>query len=179
MKLKTIGAISVASVLFTAANANAGNVLYDLYAGVTIGVGAATQFADHHNNTENAQSYGAVVGLDIPVLRLELEYNYMNSDIIKMHAGFVNLYAKMPSTVVHPYLGVGIGSVFGGDIDIPDIDGGTAYQGMLGLTFDVPALPIKIDAEARATYAPDVYKIGDVKPDVLQYEGRLKLRYIF
>lgn len=181
MKLKTAGILTMASVLFTGANANASNVLYDFYAGATIGVGASSQFGGHDNKTENAQSYGAVLGVDIPVLRIEGEYSYLNHDLVKMHVGMANLYVKMPSTVVHPYLGVGIGGVFGGDVDIPSVDikHGAAYQGMLGLTFDVPALPIKIDAEARALYAPDIYEFGNKKPDILQYEGRLKLRYVF
>lgn len=181
MKLKTAGVLTAISVMFMGANANASNVLYDFYAGATIGVGAISQFGAHNNKTENAQSFGAVLGLDIPVLRIEAEYNMSNNDILKMHTAMANLYLKMPSTVVHPYFGVGVGGVFGGNVKNANIDlsHGAAYQGMLGLTFDVPVLPIKIDAEARAVYAPDVYNTSDGKPDVLQYEGRLKLRYIF
>ena len=181
MKLKTAGVLTAISVMFMGANANASNVLYDFYAGATIGVGAISQFGAHNNKTENAQSFGAVLGLDIPVLRIEAEYNMSNNDILKMHTAMANLYLKMPSTVVHPYLGVGVGAVFGGSVDISgvDIDNGAAYQGMLGLTFDIPVLPIKIDTEGRVLYAPDVFQVGDQKPDLLQYDARIKLRYIF
>ena len=50
---------------------------------------------------------------------------------------------------------------------------------MLGVTFDIPVLPLKIDAEGRALYAHNLYSIENENPDLLQYELRLKLRYIF
>ena len=28
-------------------------------------------------------------------------------------------------------------------------------------------------------YLPNIYEIANIAPDILQYEGRLKLRYIF
>lgn len=179
MNIKTIGAFGLASVLFTGA-ANAGNMLFDFYAGATVGAGAASFLADD-SETKNSQSYGLVAGLDIPALRFEAEYNYINNDIAKTNIGMVNAYFKMPSTVVHPYLGVGVGAVFGGSVDISgvDIDTGAAYQGMLGLTFDIPVLPIKIDTEGRVLYAPDIFQVGNQKPDLLQYDARIKLRYIF
>ena len=178
MKIKSMAVMAAVSAIFYGTNATAG-ALFDLYAGATIGAGGATLFADGNDHTNSAQSYGAVIGLDIPVFRFELEYNYMNSDNTKMHLGMINAYAKMPSTVIHPYIGVGVGSVFSGDSDAIDIDTVAAYQGMLGVTFDIPVLPLKIDAEGRALYAPNIYDVSNVKPDILQYELRLKLRYIF
>ena len=82
--------------------------------------------------------------------------------------------------MVKPYLGVGVGNVFSGkDNDFVDIDSVIAYQGMLGVTFDIPVLPIDVDVEGRVLYAADIYDIAGIKPDFLQYEGRLKLRYVF
>jgi histidinol-phosphate aminotransferase len=60
-----------------------------------------------------------------------------------------------------------------------DIDDAVAYQGMLGLTFDMPVMPFNIDLEGRVLYAPDMFEIAELKPDFLQYEGRVKLRYVF
>lgn len=179
MKLKYAGILTaLPMMLFFETGANAG-ALFDLYAGATIGAGAATMFADGNDHTTSAQSYGAVVGIDIPVLRFELEYDYLNADSAKLHLGMINAYAKMPSTVVHPYLGIGIGNVFGGKDGEIELDSAVAYQGMLGVTFDIPVLPLKVDAEGRALYTPNLYDIANVQPDLLQYEIRLKLRYIF
>lgn len=179
MKLKYAGILTVVSILFADTSANAG-ALFDVYAGATIGVGAATMFADDKDVTHSAQSYGAVVGLDIPVFRFELEYDYLQADSIEMHLGMINAYAKMPLPVVKPYLGVGVGNVFSGkDNDFVDIDSVIAYQGMLGVTFDIPVLPIDVDVEGRVLYAADIYDVAGIKPDFLQYEGRLKLRYVF
>lgn len=178
MKIKTAGILTAVSIFFFASNANA-SLLFDIYAGATVGVGAATSFVDGKNHTKSSQSYGAVVGIDIPVLRMELEYDYLNTELAKMHLGMINAYLKMPTALVQPYLGAGIGNIFGGDADGIDLDKELAYQGMLGLTFDIPVLPIKIDAEARVLYAPDIFNMNNIKPDILHYDARVKLRYIF
>ena len=79
--------------------------------------------------------------------------------------------------------------VFGGDATV-SVDGvktdynvktSAAYQAMLGATIDILALPIKFDVEGRVLYAPNVYTIDatDSKPDMLQYNIRAKVRYIF
>ena len=60
-----------------------------------------------------------------------------------------------------------------------DIDSVAAYQAMLGVTFDIPVLPIDVDVEGRVLYAADIYDYNGLKPDFLQYEARLKLRYVF
>ncbi|MDR0727180.1 MAG: hypothetical protein LBF37_03900 [Rickettsiales bacterium] len=179
MNLKKLtGIVTLASVLGFASNANAA-VVYDLYAGLTVGAGAATVFADHDNDTTGAQSFGAMFGLDIPVVRVEAEYNFLNDHDAKLHVGMANVYLKMPSVGIKPYLGVGVGGVFSGRHDDVDAKTAAAYQGMLGLTFDMPVLPLKIDGEARVLYAPDFVKVADVKPDLLHYELRIKLRYVF
>ena len=179
MKLKSIGFLTAATLLLAAGNANA-NLLFDVYAGATAGFGGATVSIDGHHNSDAAQSYGAVLGLDIPLVRAELEYNYMTAGDLKMHAGMANAYLKMPTLLIQPYLGAGIGMIFDGDAGHGvNVDTTMAYQGMLGLTFDIPVLPFKIDAEARALYAADIFKVANEKADVIQYEGRIKLRYIF
>ena len=101
----------------------------------------------------------------------------------------LNLYAKMPSTVILPYIGAGIGMAFGGKQEITEngvktkysIDSTAAYQAMLGATIDILKLPIKFDVEGRVLYAPDIYKIEatNTTPDMLQYGVRAKVRYIF
>lgn len=178
MKLKYASILTILTIAISGAPAHAG-ALFDLYAGATIGAGAATVFVNDDNDTHSAQSYGAVVGIDIPVFRFELEYDYAHPDNANLHLGMINAYAKLPTPVINPYLGVGIGNIFGGKAGEIDIESVMAYQGMLGITFDVPVLPIKIDAEGRALYAPDLYNIDGISPDLLQYELRLKLRYIF
>ena len=178
MKLKYAGILTAVSAIFSINNANAG-ALFDLYAGATVGAGAATMFLEEKDETHSAQSYGAVVGLDIPVFRFELEYDYLQTDSANLHLGMINIYGKMPTPVIQPYLGVGAGNVFGGKYNDIDVESVMAYQGMLGVTFDIPVLPIKVDAEGRALYAPNLYDVANVKPDLLQYELRLKLRYIF
>ena len=52
---------------------------------------------------------------------------------------------------------------------------------MLGATIDVLALPIKFDVEGRVLYAPNLYKVEGthLTPDMLQYNIRAKVRYIF
>lgn len=178
MKLKYAGILTAISTIFSINSANAG-ALFDLYAGATVGAGAATMFLEEENDTHSAQSYGAVVGLDIPVFRFELEYDYLQTDGANLHLGMINIYGKMPTPVIQPYIGVGAGNVFGGKYNDIDVESVMAYQGMLGVTFDIPVLPIKVDAEGRALYAPNLYDVANVKPDLLQYELRLKLRYIF
>ncbi len=177
--------ITTAAAIF-AAPANA-NLLFDLYAGATIGIGGATLgtdlFDSDKQDSYSAQSYGLVAGIDIPLFRLEAEYDFINIDQdAKLHVGMVNGYFKIPGlVVVNPYIGVGVGATFDVDADFMEHDGGAAYQAMLGLTFNVPALPIKIDAEGRALYAPDFATVAGTSTtiDAVQYDIRAKVRYIF
>ena len=93
-----------------------------------------------------------------------------------------NAYVKLPGlAVVNPYIGVGVGAILGGDSDVENykaFDSTIAYQGMLGATLNIPAVPFKIDLEGRVLMASDIYeKLHDSM--VLQYDARIKLRYIF
>lgn len=182
MKLKSAVLLTAFSTLFLTAGANAG-LLIDPYLGVTVGAGGAAVFLQDQTLTENAQSYGAVVGMDIPLFRIEAEYDYLNNSLLFMHTGMVNAYFKIPSAVIHPYIGVGAGMVFDGetkDMISLKIKDDFAYQGMLGLTFDLPVIPFNIDAEARVLYVPDAYVyLSGNEPDILHYDLRLKLRYVF
>lgn len=183
MKIKSLGILTAATVMLSAGAANA-NFLFDIYAGGTYGIGGYTVFADDDHQSYSSQSYGAVLGMDIPLFRFELEYNYLDADELTMNMGLINAYFKFPVPVVKPYIGVGIGSTFSSKYEPSaaphiDIDDTMVYQGMLGVTFDIPVIPFNIDVEGRALYAPDLYTMGDLEPDVLQYEGRVKLRYVF
>lgn len=175
--------ILAAAIAMAGANANA-NMLFDIYAGATVGVGGATVFVDDSTTTKMAQSYGAVVGMDIPLARVELEYDYLDHKNANMQLGMVNAYLKMPTPILKPYIGVGVGSTFAGEYEMNsavkvDIDNTIAYQAMLGLTFDIALLPINIDVEGRALYIPDVFEKWGVEPDVLYYDVRAKVRYVF
>lgn len=178
MKLKTTGILTLVSVLGFAANANAG-VVMDMYAGATVGAGGLTVMTDGSDTSDSVNSYGAMFGIDIPVLRAEVEYNHLSNSDLKMDLAMVNGYLKMPSTVIKPYIGVGIGSAFNGKISGLDISSNPAYQGMVGVTFDIPAMPIKIDAEGRVLYVPDFVEFYSIKSDLLNYDFRIKLRYVF
>lgn len=181
MQLKTFGILTTTIIMgMGAANANP---IWDIYMGATVGAGGVTIFADNNDKTYASQTFGAMFGIDIPAFRFEGEYNYLRASDFNTNLAMVNAYFKMPSTVIKPYLGLGVGASFSGDYDVKDIKSSmkttAAYQGMLGLTMDLPALPLKFDIEGRVLYAPDIFSKFDVKPDLLHYDARLKLRYVF
>ena len=93
-----------------------------------------------------------------------------------------NAYVKLPGlVVVNPYIGVGVGMMFDASSDYYQVklDSTIAYQGMLGATLDIPALPFKIDIEGRAIYMPELYSKNNIEVDGIQYDARIKLRYVF
>lgn len=183
MKTKSFGILTATAIMLTAGAANA-NLLFDIYAGGTYGIGAHTLFVDDEHISKSSQTYGAILGMDIPMFRIELEYNYLDADKITTNLGLVNAYFKLPTPVFKPYIGAGIGTTFSGKYkptNMPhiDIEDTLAYQGMLGITLDIPVLPFNIDVEGRVLYAPDMFEIANENVDLLQYEGRVKLRYVF
>lgn len=188
MKINSISLISLVSMLTCASAANAG-VVADFYIGGMAGVGGQTMFADHKNETDASRVFGAIAGMDLPIFRIEGEYDYFASSDLDTNAAMLNLYAKLPSTVILPYIGGGIGMVFGGDYTVTEsgikteynVDTTAAYQAMLGATIDVLAIPLKFDVEGRVLYAPDLFTVTgtDTKPDMLQYNIRAKVRFIF
>ena len=68
MKTKTLGFLTTAAIMLTAGTANA-NLLFDVYAGGTFGIGGYTLFADK-NESFSSTTYGAVLGMDIPMFRI-------------------------------------------------------------------------------------------------------------
>ena len=182
--MKLNSKIFACAVLATSvAGTASANPVMDVYAGGMLGVGGTSMYWDEHHKNEAAQSFGAILGIDIPLLRIEGEYNHIVNDDFSTNDAMLNAYFKMLSTLIHPYFGVGVGSMFGGHIDNGivkyDIKTTVAYQGMLGLTFDIFALPVNFDIEGRVLYAPNFVEIGTQKPDMLQYDARLKVRYVF
>ena len=188
---KYISCLMFSFLFIFAANAS---VLVDFYAGGTASVGRSLTMTpaigSHPKSDVNkpADSFGAVVGLDLPLLRAEAEYNYLVSDKIDMHAGMLNGYVKMfPLPIVKPYIGAGFGRVFGGKIgddqNSEDVRSSMAYQGMLGLQFDVTATPLFVDVEGRVFYAPEICRHETLGEEYnvayLQYDARVKLRYVF
>lgn len=182
MKINSISLISLVSAIALTTSANAGAIT-DFYAGVMLGAGGNTLFADHHNTSDSSMLAGAMIGVDIPLFRIEGEYNYLTSADIHANTAMVNAYFKMPSTLIMPYIGAGFGVLFGGEHEIDnqtiDMDSVAAYQGMAGVTLDIPLLPVKFDVEGRVLYAPNVYEVLNEKPDLMEYNLRLKARYIF
>lgn len=188
MKINSLSVISVLSVLTLGANANAG-VIADFYIGGMVGAGGQTMFTHDEHASSASTLFGALIGVDIPAFRIEGEYNYIYSDEINANAAMLNAYFKVPSTLIQPYLGGGIGMLFSGKHEITtdgittkyDIDSTAAYQAMLGATIDILAVPLKFDVEGRALYAPDIYKIEatNTTPDLMEYNVRVKMRYIF
>ncbi|MBO4583381.1 MAG: hypothetical protein J5714_04995 [Alphaproteobacteria bacterium] len=180
MKLKT--SIILCSLITPVVTPAIANSVFDLYAGVSVGVGAQTMFGDGRDVTNTAQSFGAMFGIDVPMFRTELEYTYIGESDSHANIGFANAYFKMPSTAIRPYLGLGIGVMFSGEENEKynkKFDTKPAYQGMLGVTIDVPKLPFKFDVEAHAIYIPDVLRFGTERPDIFHYEAKIKLRYLF
>ena len=190
MKINSLSLISVVSTLAVASAANA-SVVADFYIGGMVGVGGQTLFTSNEHDSSTSRLLGAIAGVDIPVFRIEGEYNYIDSDALDTNAVMVNAYLKVPSTLIMPYIGAGFGTVFGGKYEHNeaatgiktryDIHSTAAYQAMLGATIDILAVPIKFDVEGRVLYAPDIYKIeaANVSPDLMEYNARIKMRYIF
>ncbi|MBP5707450.1 MAG: outer membrane beta-barrel protein [Alphaproteobacteria bacterium] len=187
MKLNYTSILTAATLMIAGANANAG-VVFDPYVGATAGIGGQRFTANDKTKTHSAQSYGAIAGVDIPFLRVEAEYNYMDGEKVDIQAGLLNAYIKMPGVlVVTPYIGGGIGMVWKVDVDdsmhIGDYkeSGKAIYQGMLGVTFDIPTMPFKIDVEGRVMYAPKLIDVTamDETASGTQYDARIKLRYVF
>lgn len=170
-KLLTISALSFGIV----SSANAGWIMTP-YMGASAGMGRQTVHTNGFNTTADAESYGAMFGIDLPIIRVEAEYNYLTTDALEVNATMLNAYIKIPSLIVKPYFGAGVGTVFGGTANI---DSTAAYQAMIGATIDILKLPIKPEIEARAIYAKDIINTDLINSDLLQYEVRLKLKYVF
>ena len=179
---KILCAALIALAPFTA------RAVVDIYAGASASLGGSvtTMPGDLSNITNRANSFGAMVGADIPFFRIEGEYNYLMTQNLNIHAAMANAYFRfLPTPLMRPYVGVGLGTVLGGTVgdtgDISSQQNSMAYQGMAGMTFDLVGTPLLMDVEGRVFYAPNVYEapmgIGDI--GFMQYDLRAKLRYVF
>jgi opacity protein-like surface antigen len=185
--------LALAAVL-AAGGARAASI--DIYAGGFGGYGASVTFMPAGTTRPSSitdlkkpgQSFGAVAGIDIPVVRIEGEYDYISSENVSLNAVMANIYLKMPTPVVKPYIGAGFGTTFGGKIDADAVGGqkiefksSMAFQGMAGLQIGIPVTSLFLDLEARAFYAPGIYEfpVVDKKIGFLQADLRVKLRYAF
>lgn len=182
MKLNSKSIFAAAALMLAGANANA-DLIADWYAGATAGFGGSTIYSSNNDKSWGAQSYGAIIGVDLPVVRFEGEYDFLHADGFDMNVAMGNAYVKLPGlAVVNPYIGVGVGFLMNAKTNIyttKDIEPNVAYQGMLGATLNIPALPFKIDLEGRALLVSKIYKVEDTEFHAIQYDARIKLRYVF
>jgi len=140
MKINSLSLISTLAVLSCVSSANAG-VIADFYVGGMVGAGGQTLFTKDKHDNSTSKLLGAIAGMDIPVFRIEAEYNYIDSSDLSTNAAMLNAYFKVPSTIILPYIGGGVGMVFGGENTMTagaietkyDIDSTAAYQGMFWL----------------------------------------------
>ena len=183
MKLNSTGLLTAAAIMFMGTNANA-NLLFDIYGGASVGMGGTTMFIDDEHPGFSATSYGALVGVDLPLFRIESDYSFIDTSDMNLNLAMVNAYFKIPTPMIKPYFGAGVGTVFDGKYEPNALtsvksESAMAYAGMLGLTVDLPVLPFIFDIEGRIIYANDVFEFGNDNADLLHYEGRLKVRYEF
>jgi opacity protein-like surface antigen len=179
MKLKKLIPAAVLSVGLLS-SANAGWVVSP-YMGASAGFGRQTVYSGDLSETSSARSYGAMLGLDLPLISIEGEYNYLDANNLEANIAMLNAYLKIPSVIVKPYIGAGFGTMFGGTEteSNTDLKSTSAYQGMIGAAIDILKLPIKPEIEARVLYVPNIIDNGFAQPDLLQYEARLKVKYVF
>ena len=90
MKLKT--SIILSTTAMALSTPVFANPVWDLYAGATVGAGAQTVFADDHDATNAAQSFGAMFGVDSDYEFIVVSHNYIfyyqDEDVIYI----VNIY---------------------------------------------------------------------------------------
>ncbi|MDR0967489.1 MAG: hypothetical protein LBL75_01505 [Rickettsiales bacterium] len=175
--MKKLFVLSLAGVMFAGAGQAA---IMDLYIGATGGLGGQHYFIkDAGNHNEYAKSYGAVFGIDIPVIRAEIEYNYLKTDVLETNLAMANIMAKIfPMPIITPYIGAGAGMQFDGrlsDVSLKNARSTWAAQGLIGASVDIPLASLSLDAEGRAVYLPNF--AADAQ--ALHYELRAKLRYTF
>ncbi|MDR1826075.1 MAG: hypothetical protein LBQ49_00095 [Rickettsiales bacterium] len=163
-------------------------MIVDFYVGGVASVGNNIAFSvpAEGNIKKSANSFGAVAGVDLPIIRVEGEYGFLTSKTIDLHVGMVNGYIKLfPTPIVKPYIGLGVGRVLGGSVDGgADINSAMGYQAMAGLQFSIPMTPLFFDIEGRVFYADDVATVSIpplAEKDIgfAQYDIRGKIRIAF
>ncbi len=142
---------TLAATLFTFSTAHAG-----IYA--SIGIGAALNegsvtYADAVQDYKNTPAYSASVGYELPLpildVRGEVEYlrirpEVKDGDNSKFDGIFLNGYTDIPLVpFVDPYIGAGVGYTRF------DHNNSTAYQGMAGIEYGIPFVPVTLAGEYR------------------------------
>ena len=113
MKLISTSLLTAAAIMFMGTNANA-NLLFDIYGGASVGMGGTTMFIDDEHPGFSATSYGALVGVDLPLFRIEGDYSFIDTSDMNLNLAMVNAYFKIPTPMIKPYFGAGVGTVFDG-----------------------------------------------------------------
>lgn len=102
---------------------------------------------------KNSPIYSVAAGYELPIPfispRVEAEYLHLKADTkqgenAKFDGAFLNGYATIPFIpVIDPYVGAGIG------MTRFDHNNSPAFQGMAGIEYSIPVLPITFGAEYR------------------------------
>ncbi len=159
----------------------------DLYIGGAVGMGAMQVNGSDDTTFSGTGSFAGAFGINLPLFRVEAEYNYFTASKsgadLALQMAMVNAYIKpFAIPVIKPYFGAGAGAIIAGDIG-HDVDANNtpAFQGMLGVSIDIPAMPIGFDVEGRVVYSPNAFefKTMSTEYDILGYEARVKMRYEF
>ncbi len=121
-------------------------------AGASLNEGSVT-YEDALQDYKNTPVYAAAVGYELPLpildVRAEVEYLRIRPEVkhgsdSKFDGVFLNGYADVPLIpVVDPYVGAGIGYTRF------EHNNSTAYQGMLGVEYEVPFMPVSLAGEYR------------------------------
>lgn len=138
-------------VLLATTNAKAG-IYGSIGAGISLNDGSAVHdsvMSDYKNTPVYAFALGYELPFPLLDARGEVEYlrirpNAKYGSDSKIDAAFINGYADIPLIpIVDPYVGIGIGYARFDHTNTP------ALQGMAGLEYEIPVLPLTIGAEYR------------------------------
>ncbi|MBF0381045.1 MAG: outer membrane beta-barrel protein [Magnetococcales bacterium] len=153
--------------------------------------GGAADGLDFEMGYDAGYAAAIAIGYDLPMLpvKVEVEYLYQTADVDKISdppAGFTalstfsgeatvnalmaNAYVNLPIPLIKPYIGVGLG---GANVNYSSISTDNmqlfdesstlfAYQGMIGIVFSVPVLPVELMAEYRYFATTDSEPTADV-----------------
>ncbi len=152
---KSLLALMCAAGVLGATSANAG-----FYGSVGLGNSMGVDFEGGAESNGGFSNLIAV-GYKVPLLpiKVELENFHYDGGSVDTLAGsstivngtMINAYAALPTPIVSPYIGIGVGQ---GDmtVDYVGTSGRTgAIQGMVGLELDIPLIPVNFAVEYRVT----------------------------
>ncbi len=163
-------------------------LIFDPYVGGGIGIGQTSLFdiGDGFDSELNStMTYSGFIGAEILIFRAELEYDYIKSSMTELQTVMANAYISMPTPVIKPYFGLGLGVITDGKVGENlnyNVDTNKSlYQIMAGLAFDLPAVPFVFDVEARIKGSNNMYysSLTNDYPNLYQMELRGKVRYMF